>query len=124
MAGEFLVQDDGLLAEKSTHELARWYSERSETRESLSYEVHVMMTRAYTTLSAGPGPATRAGLSRARYNFLRVLYQAEEMRMLLSEIGQGLSAGRRQPFTHRRKCRPRRALLPPGRDASALLRQG
>ena len=88
---EFVLQD-GRLTEKSIHELAQWYGQQAPNgANSLSYEAHLMFMRTYIALTAQEGPSARAGLTRARYNVLRILYRSEGKRLLMNEIGQGLS---------------------------------
>jgi MarR family transcriptional regulator, 2-MHQ and catechol-resistance regulon repressor len=88
---EFITQDDGLLSEKSIHGLAAWYNEQSQKPHTLTYEAHLMLLRTHAAITAQEGPSTRAGLTRARYTVLRILYKAEGHRLLMSEIGQGLN---------------------------------
>lgn len=88
---EFLVSKEGLLSEKPIRELAEWYSSYSNSGDSLSYEAHVMMLRAYLALTAASELRTEQGFSRSRYNVLRILYRAEGRRLQMSEIGAGLN---------------------------------
>ncbi len=87
---EFLIGEDGFMTEKSIHDLAHWYSERAPDPDCLTFEVHLMLMRAYATLAIGSQFEIRGGLSRARYNVLRILYQNPEHRLLMSEIVEGL----------------------------------
>lgn len=88
---EFITLEDGTLTEKSIHELAEWYGKQSPQAQALTYEAHLMFLRAHLALTSIEGPSARAGLTRARYNVLRALYRAEGHRLLMNEIGQGLS---------------------------------
>jgi MarR family 2-MHQ and catechol resistance regulon transcriptional repressor len=88
---DFTVLEDGLLAETEIHNLATWYSRFSPTKQSLTFEAHLLFLRAYLSLVSMPGPAASMGLSRSRYNVLRILYQAEGKRMRMSDIGEGLN---------------------------------
>jgi MarR family 2-MHQ and catechol resistance regulon transcriptional repressor len=87
---EFLVREDGLLTESKVHELAAWYSERSDTDE-LTYEAQLMLLRAYMTLASGSQFASQGGLSRARNNVLRILCQAANGRAFMTEIVEELN---------------------------------
>ena len=87
---EFLIGEDGFMTEKSVHELALWYSEKASDPDTLTFEVHLSLMRAYATLSIGSQFEIRGGLSRARYNVLRILFQNPEHRLLMSEIVEGL----------------------------------
>jgi DNA-binding MarR family transcriptional regulator len=87
---EFMVDEEGFMTEKSIHELAHWYSEQTRDTDQLSFEVHLMLMRASSTLATGSQFEIRGGLSRARYNVLRILYQNPEQRLLMSEIVEGL----------------------------------
>jgi DNA-binding MarR family transcriptional regulator len=84
---DFIVGEDGLLAERSIHDLAAWYGKFPTARNPLNYEAHVMLLRAYISLTA---VTSGSGLSRARYNVLRILYQAPGHRLQMTEIGTGL----------------------------------
>jgi MarR family 2-MHQ and catechol resistance regulon transcriptional repressor len=86
----FITKDDGLLTEESIHELATWYSRQSPKGQAATYEAHLMFLRAHNAVTSQEGPSARAGLTRARYNVLRILYKAEGRRLLMNEIGQGL----------------------------------
>jgi MarR family 2-MHQ and catechol resistance regulon transcriptional repressor len=89
---EFLITDDGQLAEKAVHELAQWYSEQCPGIDSETFEAHLMVLRAQVAL-ATPRPSSPIGsrVTRAQYNVLRLLYQSEDKRLLMSEIGKGLN---------------------------------
>jgi DNA-binding MarR family transcriptional regulator len=84
---DFHVGEDGLLEERTTHDLAEWYSQFPQSRDPLNYEAHVMVFRAFIALT---GMSSGSGVSRARYNVLRILYQAEGRRMQMTDIGVGL----------------------------------
>ncbi|HLF79160.1 MAG TPA: MarR family transcriptional regulator [Dehalococcoidia bacterium] len=79
------------MTERSVHDLARWYSERSQDTDELSFEVHLMLLRTYSLLTTGSQFEVRGGLSRARYNVLRILHQAPEERLTMSDIVEGLN---------------------------------
>jgi DNA-binding MarR family transcriptional regulator len=88
---EFIVQEDGLLAESSVHELAAWYASLSPARDSLSYEAQVMLSRAYSAVTAPEGVSERLGITRGRYNFLRLIYRAQARSMALGDVGRSLN---------------------------------
>src|SRR3990167_8528526 len=77
---EFLESEDGLLVERSVHDLAAWYHERWPDTEQLAFEAQILMLRA-----------SQKRFNSVRYNVLRLLYKADGRRLLMSEIGQGLS---------------------------------
>jgi MarR family 2-MHQ and catechol resistance regulon transcriptional repressor len=58
--------------------------------DPLTAEAHHILFRAYTTLTATVRRNNPSRLSLGRYNVLRLLYEAEENRLLMSEIGDGL----------------------------------
>ena len=88
---EFLVSEDGLMTEKAIRELAEWYNSYSTGGDSLNYEAHVMLLRAYLALTASSESPSSRGFSRSRYNVLRILYRSEGRRLLMSDIGAGLN---------------------------------
>ena len=85
---EFVIRDDGLLTERSAQELAEWYT--GGTKESESFEAHLMLLSAYTSLMTSAQRGRRTGLSRERWDVLRALYRAPDHRMPLSELGRAL----------------------------------
>ena len=87
---EFLIGEDGFMTERSIHDLANWYSEKAANPDCLTFEVHLSLMRAQAILAIGSQFEIRGGLSRARYNVLRILYQNPEHRLLMSEIVEGL----------------------------------
>lgn len=80
---------DGLLTEGWAQELGQWYHQHAPERDCLSYEAHVLLAQTYKTLS-NTGRRTR-GLPGGRFGVLRVIYQAPDRRLPMSEIGRGLS---------------------------------
>ena len=85
---EFLVQDDGLLTERSAQELAAWYTQGGDDAES--FEAHLMLLNAYASLITSAQRGRKSGQSRERYDVLRALYRAPGYRLPLSELGRGL----------------------------------
>lgn len=88
---EFLIQDDGFLTERSAHETAAWYASYSPTNDRLSFEAHLMLTRARLFMDNVSDFSPTQNLTRSRYNFLRVLFQAAPHRLSLNEVSQGLN---------------------------------
>src|SRR5690554_6282499 len=88
---EFVVQEDGLITEKSIHDLANWYAQFTPRGSGLTFEAHLLLLRTYNLLTNTVGPSAAAGLSRSRYNVLRILYLAEGHRLRMSDIGEGLN---------------------------------
>src|SRR3972149_6772972 len=88
---EFLESEDGLLVERSVHDLAVWYHERSPGTAQLAFEAMILMLRVSQMFPAPPDRASQKRFNSVRYNVLRLLYKADGRRLLMSEIGQGLS---------------------------------
>lgn len=86
---EFIVLDDGLLTERSAHAAAAGIAERGGT-DPLTHEAHLILFRAYTSLTATVRRNNPSRLSLGRYNVLRLLHGAPDNRLLMSEIGDGL----------------------------------
>ena len=86
---EFLVGEDGLLAEKAPQRSARRLAE-AQGLDPLTHEAHFMLVRAYTSLTATVRRNNPSSQSLGRYNVLRLLYGAADQRLLMSEIGDGL----------------------------------
>jgi DNA-binding MarR family transcriptional regulator len=85
---DFRIGQDGFMEERSIHELAAWYGEFPEAGNSLNYEAHVMLLRAYVSLVAR---SSGSNLPRARYNVLRILYQQPDHRLQMTDISVGLN---------------------------------
>ncbi len=90
MSNDFSVED-GWLKEGSVRDLAAWYHEQCPETPQLAFEAHLMILRAYVSLRDNSPLEHVAGLSRARYNILRMLYQAPDRRLLMSDIVQGMN---------------------------------
>ena len=87
---DFIVTD-GWLTDRWAVDLSAWYREHCPTVDALDFETHLAVLRAFATLSVDSPVETIAGLSRARYNILRMLYQRDDRRLLMSEIVQGMN---------------------------------
>ena len=85
---DFSVGENGMMVERSIHELAEWYSRFPGSHNKLNYEAHVMLMRTYTSLTA---ITSGSGMPRARYNVLRILYQQPDRRMQMTDISVGLN---------------------------------
>ena len=82
---------EGWMSEGSVHDLATWYHDECPKTTSLTFEAHLMVLRTYVTLVEQSPLERVAGLSRARYNILRMLYQAPEKRLLMGDFVQGMN---------------------------------
>lgn len=82
---------DGWLTETSIHQLADWYHEQCPETSALTFEAHLMVLRAYVTVSSETPLESVGGLSRARYNILRMLYQEPEKRLLMGDFAEGMN---------------------------------
>jgi MarR family 2-MHQ and catechol resistance regulon transcriptional repressor len=87
---DFIVTD-GWLTDRWSVDLSAWYTEQCPGVEFLDFESHLAVMRAFATLIIDSPVDTIAGLSRARYNILRMLYQRDDRRLLMSEIVQGMN---------------------------------
>jgi DNA-binding MarR family transcriptional regulator len=85
---EFLIDENGLMTEKSVRLAARRGAALS--LDPLTQEAHVIMVKTYTSLTTAVRRNNPSSLSLGRYNVLRLLYSAEGQRLLMSEIGDGL----------------------------------
>jgi DNA-binding MarR family transcriptional regulator len=87
----FEIDTEGWIVERSVQELASWYHRQCQDISELTFEAHLMVMRAYTTLLPGSPLDPSAGLSRARYNVLRLLYQAENGRLLMGDFAEWMN---------------------------------
>jgi DNA-binding MarR family transcriptional regulator len=86
---DFQLQDGGLMYETSTHKFARVLAGLTEG-DPLSYEAHFMLVKSYNTMTAVSRRVKPTSLSLGRYNVLRLLYLADERRLLMSELSEAL----------------------------------
>jgi len=91
MTSADFVVTDGWLTDRWVVDLANWYAEHCPGVGILDFETHLAVMRAFSTLVVDSPVDTIAGLSRARYNILRMLYQSEGRRLLMSDIVQGMN---------------------------------
>jgi DNA-binding MarR family transcriptional regulator len=88
---QFDVADEGYLRETAVADLAAWYKTRRPSTDEFALQAHFMVMRAYSTLNLNSPFDLRGGLTRARYNVLRLLAQSPEQRLPMTEMVQGLS---------------------------------
>jgi DNA-binding MarR family transcriptional regulator len=58
--------------------------------DALTHEAHILLFKACNSLTATVRRNNPSSLSLGRYNVLRLLYGADDHRLLMSEIGDGL----------------------------------
>jgi DNA-binding MarR family transcriptional regulator len=87
----FVVGEGGLLSEPAASEQAEWYMSRCPELDRLDFEAHIMLMRAYAALKTDDPFERRRGLTKARYNVLRMLLGADGNRKLMSEIVTGMN---------------------------------
>jgi DNA-binding MarR family transcriptional regulator len=89
--GERFSIEDGWVVESAVRSLADWYNEYCPGTSAPSFEAHLMVLRAYVTLISGSPIEAAPGLSRAKYNLLRMLYQAPDKRLLIGDFAEGMN---------------------------------
>jgi DNA-binding MarR family transcriptional regulator len=90
MSDDFSVED-GWLHEDTVRDLAAWYHEKCPGTSQLAFEAHLMVLRAAVAVRSDSPIDQQAGVTRARYNILRMLYQAPDRRLLMSDMVQGMN---------------------------------
>jgi DNA-binding MarR family transcriptional regulator len=88
---QFEVREDGLLSERPVSELAEWYKRYCSDTDLLALEAQFMLMRSYVSLKLDSPFELRGGLTRARYNVLRMLAQAKDERLLMTDIVTGMN---------------------------------
>jgi DNA-binding MarR family transcriptional regulator len=83
--------ENGWMTDAATHDLASWYHERCPETSQLTFEAHLMVMQTYANLIPGSPLDTSAGLSRARYNVLRLLYRAPNNRLLMGTFAEEMN---------------------------------
>jgi DNA-binding MarR family transcriptional regulator len=83
--------EDGWVTEADIRNLSFWYNQYCPETSAATFEAHLMVLRAYVTLVSGPPIPGAPGLTRAKYNLLRMLYQAEGNHMLIGDFADGLN---------------------------------
>jgi DNA-binding MarR family transcriptional regulator len=90
MAERFSIEE-GWIVESAIRNLAAWYNEYCPDTSAPTFEAHLMVLRAYVTLITPPALASAPGLSRAKYNILRMLFQSPDRRCLIGDFAEGLN---------------------------------
>jgi DNA-binding MarR family transcriptional regulator len=90
MSDGFTVQD-GWMNEAAVHDLAQWYHENCPDTSTLTFEAHLMIIKSYLNLIPGSPLDPAFGLSRARYNILRLLYRAPSHRLLMGDFAEDMN---------------------------------
>ena len=88
---QFVVGENGLLTEAAALEQAAWYAALFPESDPLDFEAHIMVMRAYDALKIDAPFEHKGGLTKARYNVLRMLYVANENRVLMTDIVQSMN---------------------------------
>jgi DNA-binding MarR family transcriptional regulator len=88
---QFDVREDGLLAEQPVSELAGWYRKYCPETDIMAFEAQFMLMRAYMSLKLDSPFELRGGLTRARYNVLRLLAQSKDERLHMTDIVQAMN---------------------------------
>ena len=83
---QFVVGEYGLLSEPAASEQADWYVSKCPELDALDFEAHIMLMRAYAALKTDAPFERRGGLTKARYNVLRMLHGDEDGRLLMTDI--------------------------------------
>jgi DNA-binding MarR family transcriptional regulator len=90
MAERFSIEE-GWVVESAIRNLAAWYNEYCPDTSAPTFEAHLMVLRAYVSLASDSPLEKVAGLSRPRYNILRLLYQEPDRRLLMSDFAEGMN---------------------------------
>ncbi len=88
---QFEVREDGLLSEGPVADLAEWYKKYCPNTDLLAFEAQFMLMRTYMSLKLDSPFELRGGLTRARYNVLRLLAQSKDERLLMTDIVQSMN---------------------------------
>ena len=88
---QFEVGEDGLLSETPITDLASWYSQHCPQTPHLAFEAQFMLMRTYMSLKLDSPFELRGGITRARYNVLRMLAQSPEQRLQMTDIVTGMN---------------------------------
>ena len=91
MSSADFVVTDGWLTERWVVDLASWYADHCPGVDIGDFEAHLAVMRTFAEMTIDSPVDNVAGLSRARYNILRMLYQSEGRRLLMSDIVQGMN---------------------------------
>jgi DNA-binding MarR family transcriptional regulator len=85
---EFLVDEEGFMAERTIRDLADWYNGDGGDQEA--FEAHLVLLKAANLLMTSAQRGRRITLTRERYALLRLLYRAPDKRLFMGDIGRGL----------------------------------
>ena len=88
---QFEVGEDGLLSETPITDLAAWYREHCPNTPERTFEAQFMLMRTYMSLKLDSPFELRGGITRARYNLLRILAQAPQERLQMTDIVTGMN---------------------------------
>lgn len=88
---QFIVGENGLLSETAACEQALWYAARCPELDPLDFEAHTMLLRAYMALRTDTPFESRGGLTKARYDVLRMLHGEADHRKLMTDIVQAMN---------------------------------
>ena len=88
---QFVVGENGLLSELAASEQAEWYAANFPEADAIDFEAHTMLTRAFDALKTEAPLEHRGGLTKARYNVLRMLYVVPDQRLLMTDIVQTMN---------------------------------
>ena len=87
----FVVGESGLLSETAASEQASWYVSKVPELDPIDFEAHVMTMRACAALKRDAPFERRGGMTKARYEILRMLHGDETNRKLMTDIVQGMN---------------------------------
>ncbi len=87
---QFVVGENGLLTEAAASEQANWYVAQFPESDPVDFEAHLMVVRAYDALKTDAPFERKGGVTKARYNVLRMLYVASQTRVLMTDIVQSM----------------------------------
>jgi MarR family transcriptional regulator, 2-MHQ and catechol-resistance regulon repressor len=90
MSDGFMI-DDGWMTDSAIHDLATWYHEQCTEPSQLTFEAHLSVMRTYAELIPGSPLDPAAGLSRARFTVLRLLYRAPDNRLLMGDFAEEMN---------------------------------
>jgi DNA-binding MarR family transcriptional regulator len=88
---QFVVGDRGLLSEPAASEQAGWYVSKCPDLDPLDFEAHIMLMRAYGALKTDAPFERRGGMTKARYNVLRMLLGSDGHRKQMTDIVVGMN---------------------------------
>lgn len=88
---QFLVGSDGLLSELAALEQAAWFRTHTPGIDPVDFEAHFMLIRGFEAVKS-EAPFEKHGIvSKSRFGILRLLYQADDNRMIMTDIVQKMN---------------------------------